>query len=96
MQYNQQRVLDRLIEMIKIDSPSYHEGPMTDYLQKYFEDRGYEVYRDQAERPSAATTRATCSYISPVQCPARLYASTPIRILSSPEEVSSPSLKMAF
>ncbi len=48
MQFNQQRVLDRLFEMIKIDSPSYEEGPMTEYLQKYFEDRGYEVYRDQA------------------------------------------------
>lgn len=48
MDVNKQRVLDRLIEMIKIDSPSYEEGPMTDYLQKYFEDRGYEVYRDQA------------------------------------------------
>ena len=48
MQYNQQRVLDRLIEMIKINSVSYKEGPMTDYLQKYFEDLGYEVYRDNA------------------------------------------------
>ncbi len=48
MQFNQERVLERLMEMIRIDSVSYHEGPMTDYLQKYFEDRGYEVYRDQA------------------------------------------------
>ena len=42
------RILSRLMEMIRIDSVSYKEGPMTDYLQKYFEDRGYEVYRDQA------------------------------------------------
>lgn len=48
MQYNQERVLSRLIEMIKIDSVSYHEEPMTNYLQKYFEDLGYEVYRDEA------------------------------------------------
>ena len=48
MQYNQERVLSRLIEMIQIDSVSYQEGPMTDYLQKYFEDLGYEVYRDEA------------------------------------------------
>ena len=34
MQFNQERVLERLIEMIKIDSVSYKEGPMTDYLQK--------------------------------------------------------------
>ena len=43
-----ERVLKNLTEIIQIDSESYHEGPMTDYLQKYFEDRGYEVYRDQA------------------------------------------------
>ena len=48
MQYNKERILSRLMEMIRIDSVSYKEGPMTDYLQKYFEDRGYEVYRDQA------------------------------------------------
>ena len=48
MQYNKERILSRLMEMIQIDSVSYKEGPMTDYLQKYFEDRGYEVYRDRA------------------------------------------------
>lgn len=48
MEFNQQRVLKRLEEMIKIDSPSYKESHMTDYLQKYFEERGLEVYRDQA------------------------------------------------
>lgn len=48
MQINQERVLKKLIEMIQIDSLSYQEGPMTDYLQKYFEDLGYEVYRDEA------------------------------------------------
>lgn len=48
MQINQERVLSRLIEMIQIDSVSYHEGPMTDYLQSYFESLGYEVYRDEA------------------------------------------------
>lgn len=48
MQMNLERVLERLTEMIRIDSVSFHEEPMTDYLQKYFEDRGYEVYRDEA------------------------------------------------
>lgn len=48
IQVNMERVLKNLTEIIQIDSESYHEGPMTDYLQKYFEDRGYEVYRDQA------------------------------------------------
>ncbi len=48
MQFNEKRTLDQLFEMIRIDSINYHEGPMTDYLQKYFEDLGYEVYRDEA------------------------------------------------
>lgn len=47
MQMNEERVLSRLMEMIRIDSVSFSEGAMTDYLQKYFEDRGYEVYRDE-------------------------------------------------
>ncbi len=48
MQINQERVLSRLMEIIQIDSVSYKEGPMTDYLQNYFEKLGYEVYRDEA------------------------------------------------
>ena len=48
MQFNQERVLERLFKMIKIDSVTKHEGNMTDFLQKYFEDLGYEVYRDEA------------------------------------------------
>ena len=48
MQFNEKRMLDRLMEMIRIDSPSFHEKPMTDYLEKYFKDQGYEVYRDEA------------------------------------------------
>ena len=60
MQYNKERILSRLMEMIQIDSVSYKEGPMTDYLQKYFEDRGYEVYRGSGlERPWAGTTAET-------------------------------------
>ena len=48
MQMNQERVLNRLMEMIQIDSVSFHEEAMTDYLQNYFENLGFEVYRDQA------------------------------------------------
>ena len=36
MQFNEKRMLDRLMEMIRIDSPSFEEKPMTDYLEKYF------------------------------------------------------------
>lgn len=48
MQLNEERVLSRLFEMIRIDSVTGHEGNMTDYLQRYFENLGYDVYRDQA------------------------------------------------
>lgn len=48
MQFNQQRMLDRLVEMIKIDSVSFEEKEMSDYLEKYWTERGLEVYRDQA------------------------------------------------
>lgn len=48
MQFNQERMLSRLIEMIKIDSVSFEEKPMTDYLEKYFKALGLEVKRDNA------------------------------------------------
>ena len=37
MQFNQERVLERLFKMIKIDSVTKSEGNMTDFLQKYFD-----------------------------------------------------------
>ncbi len=48
MKYNEKRVIDKLVEMIKIDSLSFQEAPMTDYLENYFTSRGYNVYRDKA------------------------------------------------
>ena len=48
-------MLDRLMEMIRIDSPSFEEKPMTDYLEKYFKDRGFEVYRDNAGEKFGST-----------------------------------------
>ena len=55
MQFNEKRMLDRLMEMIRIDSPSFEEKPMTDYLEKYFKDRGFEVYRDNAGEKFGST-----------------------------------------
>ena len=46
MQYNKERILSRLMEMIQIDSVSYKEGPMT-----------YTAIR--LERPWAGTTAET-------------------------------------
>ncbi len=55
MQFNEKRMLDRLMEMIRIDSPSFEEKPMTDYLEKYFKDRGFEIYRDNAGEKFGST-----------------------------------------
>lgn len=48
MNFNQERMLKKLIEMIKIDSVSFKEKAMTDYLEKYFKDLGLNVIRDNA------------------------------------------------
>ena len=48
MQVNEKRLLDGLLEMIAIDSVSYEEKPMSDFLETYFKNKGLEVYRDQA------------------------------------------------
>ena len=48
MQVKEKRLLDRLLEMIAIDSVSYEEKPMSDFLETYFKNKGLEVYRDQA------------------------------------------------
>ena len=45
MQVNEKRLLDRLLEMIAIDSVSYEEKPMSDFLETYFKNKGLEVYR---------------------------------------------------
>ena len=55
MQFNQKRMLDRLMEMIRIDSQSFEEKPMTDYLEGYFKKLGYQVYRDAAGEKFGST-----------------------------------------
>lgn len=37
---------DTLIELLKIDSPAKSEGPVRDYLKKYFEGLGYKLDED--------------------------------------------------
>ena len=48
MNFNRERMLSRLIEMIQIDSVSFEEKAMSDYLEKYWIEKGLEVYRDNA------------------------------------------------
>ena len=50
MQYNKERILSRLMEMIQIDSVSYKEGPRTAAMK-------YTAIR--LERPWAGTTAET-------------------------------------
>lgn len=47
---NEKRFLDRLMEMIAIDSPSLMEKPMSEYLIKHFKERGLEVSADDSGR----------------------------------------------
>ncbi|WP_195254323.1 M20/M25/M40 family metallo-hydrolase [Merdimmobilis hominis] len=48
MELNKKRLLDTLCEMIRIDSVSLHEKEMADWLEAYFKNRGFDVYRDEA------------------------------------------------
>lgn len=48
MELNKKRLLDTLCEMIRIDSVSLHEKEMADWIETYFKNRGFDVYRDEA------------------------------------------------
>jgi len=58
MELQEQRIADRLLELVKINAPSHHERPMADYLLHKLKELGCEVkedgaglrYRDAAER----------------------------------------------
>lgn len=48
MQISKERMLDNLLNMIKIDSVSLNEKSMADWIENYFKKRNAEVYRDNA------------------------------------------------
>lgn len=48
MQINSERMINNLLNMIKIDSVSYSEKDMADWIENYFKERNAEVYRDNA------------------------------------------------
>lgn len=63
---NEKRLVDRFLEMVRIDSPSSREREMADYLKRELETLGFEVEEDDAGRDllqrlgdmgGAATTR---------------------------------------
>lgn len=45
---NKTRLTNSLIDMVKIDSPSFEEKDYREYLIKYFQDRDFEIYADDA------------------------------------------------
>lgn len=52
---NRERALRTFFELVAIDSESGGEGGVTEYLQKWFADRGYETLRDQAGQTCGST-----------------------------------------
>ncbi|CAM2919713.1 M28 family peptidase [Hathewaya histolytica] len=46
MSINKDRLINNLLEMIKIDSVSLNEKAIGDWIENYFKARGVEVFRD--------------------------------------------------
>ena len=53
--FNRDRFIKQLTEMIAVESETGDEGRMTEYLQKWFTDRGYETIRDNAGSTCGST-----------------------------------------
>ncbi len=45
---NEKRILDLFFDLVKIDSESFEEKGVSDFLENYFSRKGLEVYRDKA------------------------------------------------
>ncbi|GAX91877.1 M20/M25/M40 family metallo-hydrolase [Effusibacillus lacus] len=50
VEVNEKRLVDRFVQMVKIDSPSSHEREMADYLRKELEALGFDVEEDDSGR----------------------------------------------
>lgn len=48
MYINTDRMLNQMMKMIRIDSPTLKEKEVTDYLEAYLRERGAEIYRDNS------------------------------------------------
>lgn len=55
LQFNRERMLKTLLELIAIDSESGDEGKVTDYLEDWFNTRGYQFLRDRAGEACGST-----------------------------------------
>ncbi len=53
---NPQRVLDSFLEMVGIESPSWHEGPMADYCARKLVEMGFTVSFDASATSTGSNT----------------------------------------
>lgn len=58
---DKKRAVDQFMELVQIDSVSYHEKEVADYILKHFQGLGYEVFEDK--RPMEFVKNATCGNI---------------------------------
>ncbi|KOS59814.1 M20/M25/M40 family metallo-hydrolase [Lysinibacillus agricola] len=62
-QMNEERFLNRLIEIIQIDSPSLEEKEMSDYLIAFFKERGEKVIADDTGKKFGSNGRNVLVHI---------------------------------
>lgn len=55
---NKERAISKFLELVQIDSVSYNEREMADYLIHYFTDLGYEVLEDKGSNEKVPLTNA--------------------------------------
>lgn len=55
---NKERAISKFLELVQIDSVSYNERGMADYLIHYFTDLGYEVFEDKGSNEKVPLANA--------------------------------------
>ena len=55
---NKERAISKFLELVQIDSVSYNERGMADYLIHYFTDLGYEVFEDKGSNEKVLLANA--------------------------------------
>lgn len=55
---NKERAISKFLELVQIDSVSYNEREMADYLIHYFTDLGYEVFEDKGSNEKVPLANA--------------------------------------
>jgi tripeptide aminopeptidase len=58
MMINKERAINKFLELVQIDSVSYHERGVADYLINYFSELGYEVLEDKLSNEKVPLSNA--------------------------------------